>query len=251
MDSTPLLEVNDLCCRIAGHTILEHVTFSVSRGEIFGVMGMSGAGKSTLLHNLMGLVPPECGDIRIDGQSLRGLDEEHLNAVRASMGMCFQYAALFDSLTVFENVAFGLRRQKMPAAEVAQRVAERLETVGMTGTDHLMPSDLSGGMRKRIGIARALATNPQLVLYDEPTAGLDPVLASSIDSLIVKSRDRYGVTSVVVTHDVEHLLSYADRALMLYEGRVIEIGTPDELHRSTNAVVQQFMRGSIDGPIKV
>jgi len=247
----PLLEVRDLTCSLGGRLVLDGVSFEAGRGEIFGVMGMSGAGKSTLLRNIMGLLQPQSGEILVGGVNVVGLPEPQLNAVRARMGMCFQYAALLDSLTVHDNVAFGLHRARLPEDEVGQRVAHYLEIVGMSGSEDLMPADLSGGMKKRVGIARALATDPELVLYDEPTSGLDPVLASTIDALIVKLRDQFKVTSIVVTHDVSHLLSYADRALMLFEGKALECDTPDRLRQSEDPVLVQFLTGSITGPIQV
>jgi phospholipid/cholesterol/gamma-HCH transport system ATP-binding protein len=247
----PLLEIRDLTCSLGGQVVLDEVSFTVSRGEIFGVMGMSGAGKSTLLRNIMGLVQPDSGEILINGTNVVGLPEQELNRVRAEMGMCFQYAALFDSLTVYENVAFGLRRLKLSEAQIRERVAHYLEVVGLSGAEPEMPADLSGGMKKRVGIARALATEPKLVLYDEPTSGLDPVLASTIDALITKLRDQFGVTSIVVTHDVTHLFAYADRALMLYHGKALECDAPERLLQSANPVLRQFVTGSITGPIQV
>lgn len=250
-DEPPILEVSGLTCSMGGRLVLDDISFCVPRGEIFGVMGVSGAGKSTLLRNIMGLVRPEAGEIRVVGTNLVGLPEKQLNEVRARLGMCFQYAALFDSMTVYENVAFGLRRRGMPEDQVAERVAHYLDIVGLGETGHVMPSDLSGGMKKRVGIARALAPEPELVLYDEPTSGLDPVLAATIDALIVKLRDQFGVASVVVTHDVDHLFAYADRAMMLYEGKALECDAPEELRRSPNPVLQQFIQGSVEGPIQV
>lgn len=250
-ESPPILEVSGLTCSLGGKVVLADISFSVSRGEIFGVMGVSGVGKSTLLRNIMGLVQPDAGEIRVGGTDLVGLPEKQLNAVRARLGMCFQYAALFDSMTVYENVAFGLRRLGLVEEEIAQRVAHYLDIVGLSGTEHLMPSDLSGGMKKRVGIARALAPEPELVLYDEPTSGLDPVLAAAIDALIVKLRDQFGVASVVVTHDVDHLFGYADRAMMLHEGRALACGPPAELRRSDNPVLRQFITGSVEGPIQI
>lgn len=247
----PLVDVRDLTSVLGGQLVLDKVSFTVQRGEIFGVMGMSGAGKSTLLRNIMGLVRPQGGQILIDGEEVVGRSEAELNVIRARMGMCFQYAALFDSLSVFENVAFGLRRRKVDQAVIEERVSHYLDVVGLEGTGDLMPADLSGGMRKRVGVARALVTEPELVLYDEPTSGLDPVLAATIDALIVKLRDQFGVTSIVVTHDVPHLFGYADRALMLYEGRARDCGSPQHLRESPDAVLRQFIEGSVTGPIQV
>lgn len=246
-----LIEVRHLTCRMEGKLVLDDVSFDVHRGEIFGVMGLSGAGKSTLLRNIMGLVQPESGSIVIDGVDITQVDETTLNSVRLKMGMSFQYSALFDSMSVFDNVAFGLRRRRVPAAEVRSKVAHYLEVVGMAGTEQLMPANLSGGMRKRVSIARALSTEPEVVLYDEPTSGLDPVLAATIDHLIQKLRDDFGVSSIVVTHDVQHLFGYADRAMMLYLGRAVQCDTPEKLRQSDDPVVRQFITGSMIGPIVV
>lgn len=246
-----LIEVEHLTCRLDGRLVLDDVSFSVGRGEIFGVMGLSGAGKSTLLRNIMGLISPEAGSIRVAGTEVTGLDEVTLNEVRLRMGMSFQYSALFDSLSVFDNVAFGLRRRRVPEPQLREKVAHYLEVVGMAGTEDLMPANLSGGMRKRVSIARALSTEPEVVLYDEPTSGLDPVLAATVDRLIVKLRDDFGVSSIVVTHDVQHLFGYADRAMMLYQGRAVECDTPAVLRASANPVVRQFISGSVEGPIEV
>lgn len=246
-----LIEVRNLTCLLEGKLVLDDVSFDVYRGEIFGVMGLSGAGKSTLLRNIMGLLRPESGSIIIGGVDVAKADEVTLNSVRLKMGMSFQYSALFDSMNVFDNVAFGLRRRRVPAQEVREKVAHYLEVVGMSGTEALMPANLSGGMRKRVSIARALSTEPEVVLYDEPTSGLDPVLAATIDHLIGKLRDDFGVSSIVVTHDVEHLFAYADRAMMLYQGQSVQCDTPAKLRQSENPVVHQFITGSMIGPIVV
>jgi len=232
--------------------IMAGVSFEVHGGEVFGVMGMSGAGKTTLLRLLMGLVQPDAGELVVDGESIVQLSETHLNRIRAKMGMCFQYAALFDSMTVAENLAFGLRRRnKLSEEEIGRRIAAHLEIVGMEGTEEMMPAELSGGMKKRVGIARALILNPDIMLYDEPTAGLDPIMASVIDNLIVRLRDEFGMTSVVVTHEVDELLSIADRIMMLYEGRIIACDSPAALQQSENPYVQQFVHGTATGPIEV
>ena len=248
----PIIEVSNLWYSRDGTDILAGVSFEVHCSEIFGIMGMSGAGKTTILRLLMGLVPPHQGEILIDGESIVGLSEVELNRVRAKMGMCFQYAALFDSMTVAENVGFGLRRRReLPEAEIRRRIAEHLEIVGMQGTEDKMPAELSGGMKKRIGVARALIMNPAIMLYDEPTAGLDPILDSVIDDLIVHLRDEFGMTSVVVTHEVDELLAISDRVMMIYQGRIVACDTPEALQQSDNAYVQQFVHGAATGPIKV
>ncbi len=232
--------------------ILNGVSFQVYRGEVFGIMGMSGAGKTSILRLLMGLVPPHSGDIEVLGRSIVGMSEQQLNEVRVQMGMCFQHAALLDSLTVAENVAFPLRRcTKLSNEEIKRKVAEYLEVVGMAGHEEKMPAELSGGMKKRVGIARALSTNPQVMLYDEPSAGLDPIMTSVIDGLIVRLRQEFQMTSVVVTHEVDELFSIADRVMMLHEGRVIACDTPAALRESENAYVQQFVHGQVEGPVAV
>ena len=236
------------------HTpILTDATCHVSRGEIFGVMGMSGVGKSTLLRLLMGLIKPTSGQIEILGQSITGLSEHQLNQVRTKMGICFQGAALFDSMSVAENVAFGLQRSRhsLPEQEIRQRVSEHLDTVGMEDFGVRMPSHLSGGMRKRVGIARALVMEPEIMRYVEPTAGLDPIMSGVILQLISKLRSDFGMTSVVVTHEVERLFSIADRVIMLHQGRIVAEDTPDRLRCCSVPEVRQFVLGLPEGPIKV
>lgn len=250
-DAAPLIVVEELTSVMEGKLVLDRISFEVHHREIFGVMGLSGAGKSTLLRNIMGLIKPQSGRVIINGTDITGLDERELNEVRLRMGMSFQYSALFDSMNVYDNVAFALRRRRVREAQVRDKVKHFLEVVDMAGTEDAMPANLSGGMRKRVSIARALSTEPEVVLYDEPTSGLDPVLASAIDHLIAKLRDDFGVSSIVVTHDVPHLFGYADRAMMLYEGKAIATGTPDQLRASDNPVLRQFITGSVTGPIRV
>ena len=248
----PVIEVRNLCYDVGGTRILDDVSFTVQRGETFGVMGLSGSGKSTLLRNIMALARPTSGDILIRGRSIIGLGERELNKIRRSMGMCFQYAALFDSLTVGDNVGFGLRwHSQLSRQEIAREVAENLRIVGMEGTERKMPSELSGGMAKRVGIARALVMRPDIMLYDEPSAGLDPVMARVVDNLVVRLRNEFGATSVIVTHDVDELFGLCDRVLMLHEHRVVAYETPDEMRTSANPVVRQFIEGSAEGPIQV
>ncbi|MCD6350781.1 MAG: ABC transporter ATP-binding protein [Armatimonadetes bacterium] len=245
-----MIKVRNLVYRVAGRTILDGISFDVARHSCLGVMGMSGTGKSTLLKNIMGLLRPVSGDIIVDGQSIVGLTEQQLAPVRRKMGMCFQYAALFDSLTVRENVAFALRRHtQMTDEEIEQRVAEVLERVGMRGTENLYPAELSGGMRKRVGIARALAPQPQVMLYDEPSSGLDPITAARLDRLLRSLDQEEGMTSVVVTHDVRELFEICDVVMMLHEGRIVAMDTPEGLAASKDPLVRQFVEGSPDGPI--
>lgn len=252
----PRIALRDLRYTVEDREILRGVTVEVAPGEILCVMGLSGSGKSTLLRCIARLVPVQGGQIVIDGQEITSLPEERLLSFRAKMGMVFQYAALFDSMNVFENIAFGIQRgprrkenRRLSRLALTRRVAERLRDVGLSGIERRMPSELSGGMRRRVGLARALATDPEIVLYDEPTSGLDPVTAAAIDDLIVATRDRNGVTSVVVSHDMDSIYRIADRVLMLYDGKVQILGTPAQIRASDDPVVRQFITGAIHGPI--
>jgi phospholipid/cholesterol/gamma-HCH transport system ATP-binding protein len=238
--------------RIGGRSILRGVDLDAQPGEVVGVMGISGGGKTSFLKCMAGLVRPTAGSIRVGEVELTGLTEAELNDQRRRMGMVFQYAALFDSLSVFENVVFGLRYHgRHPEADLREIARERLGAVGLEGTEDLYPAQLSGGMRKRVGLARALAVEPEVVFYDEPTSGLDPIVARVIDDLIVSVRDRLGVTSVIVSHDVPSVLRTTDRVALLHEGRIIEYGPPEEIRRSENPVVRQFIEGRADGPIQI
>ncbi len=224
----------------------------VQRGEVFAVMGMSGVGKSTLLKCIAGLISPNGGQITIDGTNISRMKESQLRDVRRKIGMVFQYAALFDSLNVYENVIFGLKRHtSMTESELRVAAAEKLALVGLSGTEAMMPSQLSGGMQKRVGLARALALDPSIILYDEPTAGLDPITAAAISELIVRMRDQLRVTSVVVTHDLSLIKQVSNRVGMIHRGKIIEVGTWQELESSDNAIVKQFIGGSTDGPIRL
>jgi len=246
----PPIELESLSYAIDGAPILDAVDLTVQPREIVAIMGRSGTGKTTLLRLIMGLVKPAAGRISINGTDITDLDETRLDEIRANMGMVFQGAALFDSMTVAENVAFALVEHRLlPAADIAPRVHDLLAMVDMAGTEHLLPAQLSGGMRKRVGVARALAQNPTIVLYDEPTAGLDPISAAAIDALIVRLRDQVGVTSVIVSHDVQSLRRVADRAAMLHQGRFLAVGALPELDQSPDPAVRQFLSGSPEGPM--
>jgi phospholipid/cholesterol/gamma-HCH transport system ATP-binding protein len=237
---------------VPGKSILEGVDLEIAPGEIVAVMGISGGGKTSLLKCLGGLQRPTSGEIVIGDVDIARLPESELNQKRRRMGMVFQYAALFDSLSVFENVSFGLKfHGGYTNRQLREITRERLAAVGLEGTEEMYPAQLSGGMRKRVGLARALATDPEVVFYDEPTSGLDPVVARIIDDLIVSVRDRLGVTSVIVSHDVAGVLRTADRVALLHEGRIVEYGTPDEIRRSENEVVRQFIEARADGPIRI
>ncbi len=244
--------LEDVHCRLQEKWVLRGLNLAIKQGEIVAVVGMSGTGKSTLLKVIAGLLPAQRGMVKVFGQDLSLLSEPQRNEqVRARMGFVFQGGALFDWLTVADNVAFPLRfhRNALNEGETQERVHRLLDAVGLEGTEPLLPEQLSGGMKKRVAIARALVAQPDLVLYDEPTSGLDPVMNGVINDLIRQMRDRFGVTEIVVTHDLSSALRFADRIAMLHEGKIIAEGTPDEFVRLSNSVVQQFVRGEAVGPL--
>jgi phospholipid/cholesterol/gamma-HCH transport system ATP-binding protein len=239
-----MIEVKNLTKAFDSHLVLDRVSFRVETGESVAIIGRSGGGKSVLLKHLIGLLIPDSGEVLIDGEEICALNERQLIRVRTKFGMLFQGAALFDSMTVAENVSFALRRQKKyTEAEITKKVANALEVVELSGTERKRPSELSGGMRKRVGLARAIIYEPQIVLYDEPTTGLDPVVSDSIDKLIIRVRDRLKVTTVVVTHDMRSTRRIGQRILMLHEGKIYMTGTPDEIFSTNDPVVYRFVNG--------
>jgi phospholipid/cholesterol/gamma-HCH transport system ATP-binding protein len=242
-----MIEVNHLEKTYGSVVVLDDVTFRVETGESVVIIGRSGGGKSVLLKHIIGLLRPDSGQVLIDGENLCGLDERQLLRVRHKFGMLFQGAALFDSMTVAENIAFALRREGHPTeAEITKKVAHALELVELSGTENKNPSELSGGMRKRVGLARAIVYEPQIILYDEPTTGLDPVVSDSIDHLILRVRDHLKVTTVVVTHDMRSARRLGQRILMLHEHKLYVSGTADEIFNSTDPVVHRFVNGISD-----
>ena len=246
----PPIELDRLCYSIGQKAILDRVDLTIQPGEIFAVMGRSGTGKTTLLRLIMGLVRPTDGRIRVNGADLTQLREPDLDELRKGMGMVFQGAALFDSMSVGENVGFALvEHRRLPASRLAARVSELLAMVDMDGSEDLMPAQLSGGMRKRVGVARALALEPCIMLYDEPTAGLDPISAAASDELIRRLRDTVGVTSVIVSHDVQSLRRVSDRAALLHRGRFIAVGPIGVLETNPDPAVAQFLAGLPNGPM--
>jgi phospholipid/cholesterol/gamma-HCH transport system ATP-binding protein len=231
--------------------VLQGVDLEIRTGETMVVIGQSGSGKSVLLKHLIGILAPDAGTIEIDGLEVTRLRGDERQAATRKFGMLFQGAALFDSMTVAQNVAFGLERTAaLPSDEIAARVTDSLEKVGLRGIEGLMPYELSGGMKKRVGLARAIAYRPEIMLYDEPSTGIDPIRADAINELILLLQREMRVTSVVITHDMVSASKVADRIAMLYEGRIVALGTPSEIQESDNAVVQQFIHGRAEGPIR-
>ncbi len=240
----PMIAVRGLKKRIGAQEILRGVDLSVASGETLVIIGRSGGGKSVLLKNLIGLMQPNEGDIWIDGQSIIGLSERQLASVRRKVGILFQGGALFDSMTVEENMAFPLHEAgERDHAVIAQKIAEMLEVIELEGQQKKMPVNLSGGMKKRVGLARAIINRPSCILYDEPTAGLDPVVSDSINRLIRRLQERYHVTSVVVTHDMKSAFHVGDRIAYLHEGRIYFSGTPEEIQTSPDPLIQDFLIG--------
>lgn len=239
-----LIKIRQLNVAFGERKILDDFNLDIHKGETLAVIGPSGAGKSTIIKLLTGLLKANSGQIEIMGQQVDDYTESQWDELRKRMGVVFQYSALFDFLTVGGNVAFGLHRHtKMPENEIQTRVSELLGLVGMPGTENMLPSELSGGMKKRVGLARALAMNPEVVYYDEPTSGLDPVMTMTISRLIRKTQEQVGITSILVTHDMESAYVAADRIAMLYKGKVAFIGTAEEIQNSTNPVVRAFIEG--------
>lgn len=239
-----VISLRQLNITFGTHTVLDNIDLDVYKGETLAVLGPSGTGKSTVLRSMIGLLEPNGGQIFIQGEDVSGLDEDGWNRLRMKMGMVFQYSALFDFLTVGENVAFGLCQHTDKSDEEIQGiVTQMLDLVGLPGTQNLYPAELSGGMKKRVGLARAIAVNPEIVLYDEPTAGLDPIMSRNISRLIKKTQEQLHVTSVLVTHDMQSAFYAADRVAMLYEGHIVAIGTAEEMKNSTNPIVKAFIEG--------
>jgi len=245
-----VIEIRGLCKRFGANVVLDGVDLDVPHGKNTVVIGGSGTGKSVLIKCVVGLLRADAGEIRVDGEDVTKMDERELVRVRRKFGMLFQGAALFDSMNVGENVAFALRRlQNYPERQVRSVVEEKLGMVGLRDIQHLMPAELSGGMKKRVGLARAIAAEPQILLYDEPTTGLDPIMADVINDLIISLRESLGVTSISITHDMASAYKIADQIAMLYKGRIVEVGTPVEIRRTENPVVSQFVEGRAEGPI--
>jgi phospholipid/cholesterol/gamma-HCH transport system ATP-binding protein len=242
-----MIEVRDLKKFFGTQLILDEVNFRIETGESAVIIGRSGCGKSVLLKHIIGLLQPDAGEVLIDGENIVPMNERQLLRVRSKFGMLFQGAALFDSMTVAENVGFAFRHNhKIPENEIRSKVANALAMVDLPGIENKRPSQLSGGMRKRVGLARAIVYEPQFVLYDEPTTGLDPIASDSIDHLILRVRDSLNVTTVVVTHDMRSARRLGQRILMLHGKKIYATGTPDEIFHSEDPVVRNFVEGVAD-----
>ena len=245
-----MIEIRGLWKRFGAKEVLKGLDLTIRDGETIVIIGGSGCGKSVLLKHIMGLMEPEQGSITMDGVDLFLLSSREQDQFRLSLGMLFQGAALFDSLTVRQNVGFSLyEHTDMVPKEIEKRVKEKLSLVGLYGIEELMPSDLSGGMKKRVGLARAICNEPKIILYDEPTTGLDPINADSINDLILRMQEKLKVTSIVVTHDMTSAYKVANRIAMLYDGKIIGIGSPDEIKDTVNPIIRQFITGSAKGPM--
>ena len=242
-----MIEVRDLKKSFGPQPILDGVTFKIEEGESLVIIGRSGGGKSVLLKHIIGLLKPDSGVVTIDGEDITHMNERNLIRVRSKFGMVFQGAALFDSMNVAENVAFAFRRErKFTEKEIALKVAEALDMVELPGVEKKKPSELSGGMRKRVGLARAIIYHPRIVLYDEPTTGLDPIVSDSIDKLIMRVTERMKVTTIVVTHDMRSARRVGHRIVMLHNKKIYVTGTPEDIFASADPVVQQFINGVAD-----
>jgi phospholipid/cholesterol/gamma-HCH transport system ATP-binding protein len=232
--------------------VLKGLDIDIKKGESRVIIGGSGSGKSVILKHIIGILKPDRGEVYIDGVDLGTLKERELYEIRRKFGMLFQMAALFDSMTVWENVSFALLRNKKISTTDAKEIAlEKLRMVGLVGVENHMPSELSGGMKKRVGLARAIAYEPEILLYDEPTTGLDPILADAINELVIDMREKLAITSVAITHDMNSAYKIADNISMLYDGTIIETGTAESIRNTDNPVTRQFIKGSASGPIKI
>jgi phospholipid/cholesterol/gamma-HCH transport system ATP-binding protein len=253
-NSEPVIEVTDLVREFNGRKVLNGISFKIHRGETMIIMGGSGCGKSTLLRHMIGSMKPTSGSIKIFGQEVTTMSDPELDAVRRRFGMNFQFGALLQSLTVGENVALPLLEHSTVDPGIIDLVVKmKLELVGLTGFENLKPAEISGGMRKRVGLARAVALDPELLFSDEPTSGLDPVMTAVVDKLTEDLTKNLGMTAVVVTHDMTSAFRIGTRMIMLgtgpWQGKIIAEGTPDEIRNHPNAMLQQFIRGEADGPI--
>jgi phospholipid/cholesterol/gamma-HCH transport system ATP-binding protein len=246
-----MIEIINLRKSFGGQKVLNGLSMRIEEGELAAVIGGSGSGKSVFLKHLIGILRPDEGNILIEGVDITKARGAQLDTVRENFGVVFQEGALFDSLSVFDNIAFPLREKtKLPRDEVEEKVITALEDVGLKGMEMKYPAEISGGMKRRVALARALITEPKIVLFDEPTTGLDPIISSSIHRLIISTHRKYGFTGVIISHEIPEIFEVADKVGMLYNGTLIEYGTPEEIQKSSNPFVKQFITGSLEGPIE-
>lgn len=250
MNQESIIQIKDLVKSFGTRRILDGVNLTINKGETMVIMGGSGCGKSTLLRHMIGALRPDSGKVYMKGVDITGLEPDRLDELKRGFGMLFQSGALLDYMTVEENIALPLKEHTSLDADIIKiMVKMKLELVGLRGFQNLKPSQLSGGMKKRVGLARAIAMDPEIVFYDEPTAGLDPIMSAVIDKLILDLSKKLLITSVVVTHDMQSVFRIADRIAMLHKGRVVEVGTPDAIRATRNELVKQFIEGQPEGPV--
>lgn len=247
-----MIEIVDLYKSFDGQQVLKGLNLKIAEKELTAIIGKSGSGKSVFLRLLIGILKPDSGRIMIENVDITQISSQKLDIIRSKFGVVFQGGALFDSITIYDNIAFPLREKfKLDKSKIHELVSRALDDVGLHGSEKKYPSEISGGMKKRAALARALVTEPQIVLFDEPTTGLDPILLHSIHKLIVDMHKKYGFTGIIITHDIPEIFDVVDRVAFLYDGRIAEIGTPDEIKNSTNPISRQFITGSLEGSIGI
>jgi phospholipid/cholesterol/gamma-HCH transport system ATP-binding protein len=247
-----MIQLTDLHKAFGSQNVLNGLNLTIPDGQITAIIGPSGEGKSVLLRHIIGLMQPDSGEIEIDGKSIIGIRRSEMNRIREKFGMLFQNAALFDSMNVFENVAFPLQEKtSFSKDEIRTRVLSALEDVGLKNVEQKFTDELSGGMKKRVGLARALLLNPKIILFDEPTTGLDPIIKRAIHQLIRETHEKFGFTALIVSHEIPDIFDIAQNVAMLFRGEILQFGTADEIRNSANPAVKQFISGSLDGPIQM
>jgi len=247
-----MIQLSNLHKAFGSQKVLNGLNLMVPDGQITAIIGPSGEGKSVLLRHIIGLMQPDSGQIEVDGESIIGIRRSEMNRIREKFGMLFQNAALFDSMNVFENVAFPLQEKtSFSKDEIRSRVLSALEDVGLKNVEQKYTDELSGGMKKRVGLARALLLNPRIILFDEPTTGLDPIIKRAIHQLIKETHEKFGFTALIVSHEIPDIFDIAQNAAMLFRGEILQFGTANEIRNSTHPVVKQFISGSLDGPIQM
>jgi phospholipid/cholesterol/gamma-HCH transport system ATP-binding protein len=247
-----MIQLSNIHKSFGSQTVLNDMSLTIPDGQITAIIGPSGEGKSVLLRHIIGLMLPDSGQIEIDGESIIGIRRSEMNRIREKFGMLFQNAALFDSMNVFDNVAFPLQEKtSLSKDEIRIRVLSALEDVGLRNVEQKFTDELSGGMKKRVGLARALLLNPKIILFDEPTTGLDPIIKRAIHQLIKETHNKFGFTAVIVSHEIPDIFDIAQNVAMLFQGKILQSGTADEIRNSTHPAVRQFISGSLDGPIQM